>query len=248
MQNTHKILENNLLLINSITFAIDQVFDKNKMNLKRLFIIATSFLGLVLCFSNSAFAQLNAEFSADTTRGCGTFPLLVTFEDLSTGGATEWFWDFGDPLNGNTSNRQNAKYAYTEPGCYDVTLTVINATDTSTITKTCFVELLSPPTPAFTASTQQGCAPLTVTFTDESQTNGGGAITSWFWNFSDGSFSNDPNPVITFSDTGSIGAILRIDNANGCFNFINVTDYIDVSETTCYRFSGRSNSRLQWPS
>jgi hypothetical protein len=48
----------------------------------------------------------------------------VAFTDTSTGGPTNWQWDFGD---GNSSTQQNPVHTYAAPGSYIVVLTVSNA-------------------------------------------------------------------------------------------------------------------------
>jgi len=53
--------------------------------------------------------------------GSGTLPLLVTFQDASSGVITSRSWDFGD---GQTSSQIAPVHVYTEPGSYTVTLTV----------------------------------------------------------------------------------------------------------------------------
>jgi PKD repeat protein len=52
----------------------------------------------------------------------------VTFTDRSTGSPTSWQWSFGD---GSTSNAQNPAHAYAVQGSYGVSLTVSNATNSS---------------------------------------------------------------------------------------------------------------------
>lgn len=64
----------------------------------------------------------------------GTAPLDVQFTDESTGtfDIVSWAWDFGD---GTTSEEQNPTHTYTDPGSYDVSLTVtdeIGLSDTET--------------------------------------------------------------------------------------------------------------------
>ena len=66
-------------------------------------------------------AQVTADFNVNKTSGCA--PFLVNFLDISTGGANNWVWDFG---NGITSNSQNPTYVYSKPGFYTVTLTASN--------------------------------------------------------------------------------------------------------------------------
>ncbi len=47
----------------------------------------------------------------------------IYFTDLSTGGVTNWLWDFGD---GVTSNSASPSHQYADPGNYTVVLTVFN--------------------------------------------------------------------------------------------------------------------------
>jgi PKD repeat protein/uncharacterized OB-fold protein len=60
-----------------------------------------------------------ADFQADTTSG--TAPLIVTFTDLSTGGPTTWFWEFG---NGMISYDRHPRMTFQQPGTYQVRLTI----------------------------------------------------------------------------------------------------------------------------
>ncbi len=58
---------------------------------------------------------------------------MVTYKDKSIGKAASWLWSFGD---GRKSTTQSPRYAYLDPGSYEVTLTVTSGTNTSTVTKT----------------------------------------------------------------------------------------------------------------
>jgi len=60
-----------------------------------------------------------ASFSADVT--VGEAPLTVQFTDQSAGNPTSWDWDFGD---GSGSTEQHPMHTFTDPGVYDVALTV----------------------------------------------------------------------------------------------------------------------------
>lgn len=66
---------------------------------------------------------------------------FLQFEDLSYHNPTEWFWTFegGDPV---VSEVQNPVVTYTEPGIYNVSLTVSTEIDGETITKDGFVTVL----------------------------------------------------------------------------------------------------------
>lgn len=67
-------------------------------------------------------------FSPSTPRPGQT----VSFSDKSTGGASEWLWNFGD---GNSSQAQNPTHVYANPGPYTVSLTASNAAGPSTATR-----------------------------------------------------------------------------------------------------------------
>jgi len=57
----------------------------------------------------------------------------VVFTDTSTGNPTSWAWDFGD---GSSSTEQNPSHDYATTGAKTVTLTVANATDDDSTTRT----------------------------------------------------------------------------------------------------------------
>jgi len=63
----------------------------------------------------------------------------------------------------------------------------------------------------FTAEPKIGPEPLTVQFTDRSTGN----ITSWLWNFEDGTTSIDKNPVHTFQDPYSYTVSLKVTGPDG---------------------------------
>ncbi len=61
-----------------------------------------------------------AAFTADVESGCA--PLTVNFTDNSTNFPQTWTWDF----DGTTSSEQNPSHIFSEPGTYNVSLTVSN--------------------------------------------------------------------------------------------------------------------------
>ena len=62
----------------------------------------------------------------DADKYSGKAPLTVNFIDQSSNNPTTWAWDFDG--NGTTdSTQQNPSHQYTQPGSYNVTLTVTNA-------------------------------------------------------------------------------------------------------------------------
>jgi PKD repeat protein len=67
------------------------------------------------------------------------------------------------------------------------------------------------PVAAFTTSTTEGPAPLTVAFTDTST----GDPTSWAWDFGDGTTATDRHPTHTYTQPGTYTATLTATNTHG---------------------------------
>src|SRR5688572_13203780 len=79
------------------------------------------------------------------------------------------------------------------------------------------------PVAEFTANRTSGCAPLVVTFTDQST----GSPTTWNWAFTNGQLSNVQNPTVTFSQPGTYSVTLVVQNPDGTHGTTK-TDYITV--------------------
>lgn len=92
-----------------------------------------------------------AEFTAAVTKGYA--PLTVVFSDCSFGSVTQCEWDFGDGSEKATGNI--VSHIYKTPGIYSVTLTAINDSHSSTLTKTDFITITANPYP-FEAAASHG--------------------------------------------------------------------------------------------
>ncbi len=62
---------------------------------------------------------------------------------------------------------------------------------------------------AFSAAPLSGDVPLTVQFTDHTNAFGAG-ITSWYWNFGDGTTSGQQNPQHTYETPGTYSVVLKV--------------------------------------
>lgn len=82
-----------------------------------------------------------ANFTGSPTSG--EYPLAVAFTDQSGGSPTSWSWTFGD---GGTSTAQNPSHTYTAAGAYTVSLTVINADGSDTLTRNGYINVTEPGT------------------------------------------------------------------------------------------------------
>ncbi len=146
-----------------------------------------------------------ANFSANPRDVCAFIP--VDFIDLTTGGADQWLWFFGD---GATSTSKNPSHFYEDTGYFDVTLIVWNNGCADTIKFINYIHI-KPPIANFNVSAD--CAlPRQRIFTDISI----GADT-WQWNFGDGTTSNIPGPTHTYALAGTFTVTLTVTNvATGC--------------------------------
>ena len=150
-------------------------------------------------------------------------PLTVNFRDTSGGEPATWSWTFGD---GGTSTLQNPVHLYQTAGTYTVSLTVTNAGESDSMTKTGFVTVNGyPPVANFVGAPTGGNSPLTVQFTDQS-TN---SPTAWLWNFGDGQTSTLKNPVHQYQSAGTFTVTLTATNAYGSDGETK-TNYITVTQ------------------
>ncbi|MGO9691111.1 MAG: PKD domain-containing protein [Syntrophobacteraceae bacterium] len=147
-----------------------------------------------------------AIFTASTTGGKA--PLKVHFTNSSAGSFTKWLWHFGD---GQTSKIWNPNHTYSKPRTYTVTLTLTGAKGTCTCTQPGYITVYSAPKARFSAVPRSGDAPLTVNFTNESS----GIVTSWLWNFGEGTTSTDPNPAHTYESPRTYNAKLTVYGPGG---------------------------------
>lgn len=164
----------------------------------------------------------NVDFSVDKTVAFA--PIEVQFTDFSEGADLKsWLWDFGD---GAISSGRSPLHEYKEEGIYSPTLTVIGQGGVSFEKKINLISAISTDNPIaeFSATPTVFFAPDTVTFTDISE---GNEISSWFWNFGDGSVSTEQNPTHVYEIPGNFTVTLTVSNENGAgretkLNLINV--------------------------
>ena len=165
-----------------------------------------------------------ALFVATPTSGDAS--LDVAFTDQSTGPITSWSWEFGD---GATSSLPNPAHTYDDAGTYSVRLTVEGPGGSDEFLRSDYVEVVDPaPIALFVATPTTGDAPLDVAFTDQSS----GPITSWSWDFGDGSGSAAQHPAHTFDDAGTYSITLEVTGPGGVDDLVR-PDYLVVDPTPC---------------
>lgn len=182
-------------------------------------------LAAFLFILQSLIAQIPvANFTASPLAGCS--PLIVNFQDFSSGNPTSWKWDFG---NGNISTLQNPTSTYFTPGKYTVTLTVANAAGTNTLTRSQLITVYEAPTVLFNASPVTGCLPLNVQFNDSSSAGAGNTDVNWFWDFGDGTTSTNQNPLHQYINSGNFTVVLKVTNDKGCSKVLVKPSFVQVN-------------------
>jgi len=124
-------------------------------------------------------ASLQASFSASTTDVCEEE--TVDFSDLSTGDVTSWDWTFegGTP---ETSTLENPTVMYYNTGSFDVSLTVSDGTNTSTLTLEDYITVnTTPEIPAMPEGETVVCSNNPEMLTQEYTTAGSAGAETYEW-------------------------------------------------------------------
>ena len=183
-------------------------------------------LFFLVAFYFPTIAQLKADFEADTIEFCP--PYAVNFKDKSTGGRiTSRVWSFGQ---GGTSNANNPfpSATYSSSGSFTVSLTVIDGTSSSTVTKNAYIKAYGFPRANFnTTQSKIGCAPLTINLNDNT-TIGSAPIATYNWNFGNGTRSNTQNATVVYSLPGKYTVSLSVTDTNGCNGSEQKVAYIEA--------------------
>ena len=142
----------------------------------------------------------------------GCTPLQTNFK-ATTKDNLSFIWDFNDGTTVVTKD-SILSHVYTNPGIYLPKMILIDA-------RGCEVPITGSDTiivygveANFTASTTTVCDSGMVRFTDNSVSND--LITSYSWNFGDGSISNQQHPVYSYKKSGSYSPKLIVTTQSGC--------------------------------
>ena len=142
----------------------------------------------------------------------------VQFNDASYDPDTTislWYWNFGDAGSGpsNLSSLQNPLHVFSSPGIFTVQLMVVNDFGCSSV----FIQQIEIilPQADFSVSSNTNCTSLPVQFNDQSIANGA-PLSSWLWDFGDGTTSLQQNPLHTFTNPGNYFVTLTVTNSIGC--------------------------------
>ncbi len=175
---------------------------------------------------NQTIERERPDFIADFTLSTTTLQLpqnTVTITNNSTFDASYTYeWDFGDGTS--FDGFDPVSHDYNRFGTYQITLEITDEFCTVETSQTITV-LPTAPILDFEADILEGCAPLTVQFTNLSQFAEPG---EFLWEFGDGSISRSDNPTHTFFAGGDFTVRLRGQNEVGENSEIQKEAYISV--------------------
>ncbi|MEM2978920.1 MAG: PKD domain-containing protein [Methanomassiliicoccales archaeon] len=122
-------------------------------------------------------------------------------------------WEFGDGTI-LKNNETSVSHVFIKDGLYKINLTVTDIDGSkSTYSQEIVVHDLAP-SAMFMVSSLKPLEKTSVTFTDLS-TSYPDAIVQWFWEFGDGTTSNDKNPVHVFVQNGTFTVKLTVQDSDG---------------------------------
>jgi gliding motility-associated-like protein len=176
-------------------------------------------------------------FVVDIKGLCGA-PVKVDFRD-TTAGAVNWQWNFNYYADYSAVHATvpAPSHTYQADNWYYTSLTVKNADGCSAaITKQIaisrpLVYILVPDGISY-----QGCAPYTTQFEYRSTE----PLTSFQWNFGDGSRSNEISPTHTFVQPGQYAVSFTYTMANGCTGTVSFSQPVEAIQKPVPNFEVQS--------
>lgn len=150
-----------------------------------------------------------AAFDTRDTFSCNA-PYAVHFQNSSSA-AVGFRWDFGD---GSGSVETAPVHTYAAPGNFTVRLVATSANGCSDTLERIGLVRIQAPVLQFGGLPVSGCVPQVASPTVS--VSGGSAITSWHWQFGDGSTAADALPTHTYAAPGSYTVTATVTTENGC--------------------------------
>ena len=147
---------------------------------------------------------------------------------------TDINWDLGDTIN-TADSREAFTYLYTQPGRYDVTLSV---TDNNNCSDSLVKEVVHFPTAntvLVPPDSSFGCAPYTRFFENNSRPVSDEY--SFEWRFGDGGSSNEREPTYEYNRVGIFDVYLKITSPIGCEVDTLLPDFIDARQSPTAGFA-----------
>src|SRR5690606_13257081 len=174
-------------------------------------LIATSSFGCVDSATQTVLVK--AAPKADFNVEVGCIGALSRFTDASAVPDGDEIVNRVWVINSATFYSRNPEVPFTQPGTYDVKLTVTsNNGCISSMTKSIVID----PLPIVDFEVSNACVGDKVAFTDLSQVSGGDQIIDWQWQFGGVTTSDEQHPEVVFLQSGNVFVTLTVTTERGC--------------------------------
>ncbi|MDW3650722.1 MAG: PKD domain-containing protein [Bacteroidia bacterium] len=160
-----------------------------------------------------------ADFFASQDSGCND--LTIAFLENSANGSN-YIWDFGD--GSPISNEPNPEHTYTSPGVYTASFQAFGMGGCISDIQTKEITVFPAGVADFTSSPDLG-AELPLPNVEIQFTNQSTDAVSFLWDFGDGNFSTEENPLHVYNEAGEYTVSLTITDTGGCTNIIQYGPY-----------------------
>lgn len=193
-------------------------------------VILTAMSGNFMCISRDTIEVtvrpfLEAGFGLMPVTSCSPYEAEIFNNALGLNITQTWNYGDGTPVftSGDPVLQHTFNNNGTDPLTFTISQIVTNpqgCADTMTVDVEVYPFLDSD----FRASTREGCAPLTVNFTDQSS----GAAYNFFYDFADGGTSEEKNPVHTFENKTDATITFTVMQVASNDNFCSDTTFVDI--------------------
>ncbi len=170
-----------------------------------------------------------ADFIADATQVIQNGFLDFTYTGTEGNGIESYSWNFGD--GSELSTERNPTHQFTEAGIFTVSVTVVDSDgDESTETKVDYITVDDDlePIADFTSDFQTVFAGEIIQFTFTGEEGNSPAI--FWWDFGDGSTSEERNPYYQYTNPGFHTVTLVVEDSDGDKDELISMDYLEVLE------------------
>jgi PKD repeat protein len=160
---------------------------------------------------------------------------FINLSDTTGQGEFAYEWNFGDPGSGvfNISALTNPQHTYAHgDSTYYVSLIITNYRGCDdTIVKPIYVRQ----SPAVAFLWDAACEDTPTYFYPDSSVMDVSTISTWFWDFGDGTYAYEPNPLHQFQTAGTYFVTLAVQDTGICSN--TYTSSVTVNENPVALFS-----------
>jgi gliding motility-associated-like protein len=148
----------------------------------------------------------------------------VTYTGNGTSGASyNWIFSGANIINGTLFTPGPFDLQWGLPGTRWISLQVTENGCSSPVAYDSVI-VFDTPEVWFTADTTEGCAPVTINFTNLSVPSGD----IWQWDFGDGGSSTQENPSHTYTGNGNYSVTLAVSTNDGCDDTLTWNNYIHI--------------------